>query len=881
MLLSVSYGSDPQPEVMVISPRSGVPLLIAPGSIITLSMLVTNRSAVPALFMDSLQLPAGWKRVIAGIPFRLPAGEAEVRLIAVSVPMNAPARPYRIRCFLQSSRTSVRSAPLSIPVTVLRVDHLLLDLHSTHPFVIAGTSFPMEVTISNTGNARNTVRFTPVSSHGYTVRMDSSEIHLGPGEQRSFQLIVGTDASAKSGSHTLELEAETMEGSSVSERTSIVTEIVRRSSEVTERYREFPIVVRSRAVGMNSAFGIQAEVSGYGPLNDLGSDRLEFLLRFPGTQSVSGFGLRDEYRIAYRTGQNEWYAGDRNYILSPLTESGRMATGVGGTIVSGRVSGVGFFDRTRWGTAPQEELGGSFSYRFLDDANIGINMLRKRDEAAADIISLRSILSPLSGTTLDIEGAAGTKDGRADNALAARLEGTQRWLAYDLRFIRAGPQFGGYFQDMKFISASISAQASRDIRFLASLRHEQGNLGNDTAKIIAPLEQHLQIGAGYAEYASLFIRSVERKDRFDIPSYRTAERAVQVRVGNSFTDAAVFVNAEAGVRYDRINARSLPFERLSLYTNVRPSDRQSLGLSLDYETTRDSLIDVRREHLSANMTVFAQLGQWSTLHGYLFWNRMLGPRAVSLSVMETSLEHRFRSGHIITARGRVSLFDPSAGTNETSYALEYSVPLLVPYAHIVTDGQLRGTVKDGTGTGIAGVLLVAGSEATVTGDKGEFFFPSLLPGPIFLGIDRSTIGVDRTTQFAMPLPLIIRGGEETMVNLIVTASAVISGRVYRYEEKERSLLDSVIIYGAAGGMAGVFLELTGNAGTLRRVTDNKGEFVFEEVQAGRWILKVVGGDLPEFHHPVPDSVDLIIIPGARKDIGFGIYPEKRTLQLLH
>jgi hypothetical protein len=249
-------------------------------------------------------------------------------------------------------------------------------------------------------------------------------------------------------------------------------------------------------------------------------------------------------------------------------------------------------------------------------------------------------------------------------------------------------------------------------------------------------------------------------------------------------------------------------------------------------------------------------------------------------MLDASVMHVFPFNHTITLRGRLSIITPSATAHEIAYALDYTIPIAFPFKRLTTAGQLRGSLTDEEGKGIADVLLTIGGEAALSDKLGAFYFASLKPGTVYLIIDKATLGFHNITSQPMPLEMLIRGGEESKIALVVTRSVTVAGTVTQFAETTQNILDSSRAVIEIGGRPGVFLELSSSKEFERRVSDNHGNFLFEDLRPGMWTLKVIGGDIPEYQIIVPDSIAVTLTPGERKDVIFQIRPGKRTIQML-
>jgi hypothetical protein len=249
-------------------------------------------------------------------------------------------------------------------------------------------------------------------------------------------------------------------------------------------------------------------------------------------------------------------------------------------------------------------------------------------------------------------------------------------------------------------------------------------------------------------------------------------------------------------------------------------------------------------------------------------------------MFDANIEHILPFKHKIILHGRLNVITPSTKNSEIAYALEYQIPIGVPIKRITAVGQVRGSIRDEQGRGIANVLINIGENAALSDIKGSFFFASLKPGTEYLSVDKASIGFDRITDQPMPMELLVKGGEETKVALRITRSVTIAGDVILFDTKEKGILDTSTAITEIGGKSGVFLEISSSTETHRRVSDNKGKFLFNDLRPGQWTLKVVGGDIPEYHTIYSDSIRIILLPGERKDVTIQIRPRKRIIKML-
>jgi len=101
-----------------------------PGHIVSLSFMVTNRTASEQRFGESLELPAGWDTVIPSTIFVLGPSESTTRPVAFRVPANTPADSYDVTYSVRSQEDYAIQDAAMVSVVVLKVDELALLLET-------------------------------------------------------------------------------------------------------------------------------------------------------------------------------------------------------------------------------------------------------------------------------------------------------------------------------------------------------------------------------------------------------------------------------------------------------------------------------------------------------------------------------------------------------------------------------------------------------------------------------------------------------------------------------------------------------------------------------------------------------------------------------
>jgi hypothetical protein len=132
---------------------------------------------------------------------------------------------------------------------------------------------------------------------------------------------------------------------------------------------------------------------------------------------------------------------------------------------------------------------------------------------------------------------------------------------------------------------------------------------------------------------------------------------------------------------------------------------------------------------------------------------------------------------------------------------------------------------------------------------------------------------------ANPLVVIIKANETRRVELHVVGSASIRGSVrnLQYRSLGPDKPDTLVDVGALRNIA---LALGNSGDTARTLTDAEGKFTFSDLHPGRWVLRVVGGDLPPNRLLEPQRMEFNLRPGDTSDVVLNAVPTQRDVQFV-
>jgi len=865
-----------------VTPSGEKALNAQPGKPVTVGFTVTNRSSERLEVSGRVIPPAGWRLITTEFTFSLRGGESDVRLVSLSVPAGTVEGSYDLRYEASDPSSPLDTASTSVSLTVAGVRQLELIPLDAPRYVVAGAPYTVSFKLTNRGNSAAAVHLETSMVDGFQVQMDSSRVVMQAQESRIISLVVTTPADLREPFfHGIRLSATSADDSTVTGTAASSVDVIPGAAARSGETLEFPLYATFRGAGERGIAGAQIELGGRGAITEKGHDRLDLLVRTPDIQHRSFFGLRDEYRVEYQSPMYHAFLGDRNFMLSPLTEFGRYAFGGGGSVHAQTVTFGGFYNLNRFSSSPQKQAAAFFMYTVEPGYDFGLNYLHQQDRGAYNIVSARGLLRPIHGTEADVEYGLGFGATR-DNAWALQWRGYNRWASFSLRYVRASPGYQGYYRDVDYKTASVTVFPVRYLRLDADYRDEKRNLDLNPDLRYAPRTRYYQIGMGYSEYAWISYRVNEQSDLLPTPQFQRLEQTLQLRSGYSWSDMTVVAEADLGTEKDKLLNKESPFQRFILSAAISPSPIQQYSFSTEYENGRTLFSEEKTERLAGTVRAALTIGSRTHIALNVYASRTLSSQTQTYSTVDLEVGHRFPFGHVLTLHGRETILTPSSTGPEFAYMAEYTVPFALHLGRTSSTGGLHGKVRHaGAERGLAGAMLFVDGILSVTDADGEFSYPTLTPGPHVLQVDAASVGLHMITNPPTPLGVEIIGGEDRQIEIALTSGASVAGNV------QLAGTGIPAVTGAAPsdtlpsvGLANVILELAGETELFRRVTDSRGRFDFSGIPPGRWTLRLLRENLPDQHIPDRDSIEFTLAPGSQQEAGFRVLPRKRTIRMI-
>ncbi|MBC7323239.1 MAG: hypothetical protein H5T90_09100, partial [Acetomicrobium sp.] len=451
-----------------------------------------------------------------------------------------------------------------------------------------------------------------------------------------------------------------------------------------------------------------------------------------------------------------------------------------------------------------------------------------------------------------------------------------------------------YYNDSDYMSSSFNFPLSSRMRGYVSYSGYETNLDKRLDKGDTSTKETLfQTGINYSLsqgwYARFAYDNFSRKDRIYPSKYDIKEEAYRLSVGRSAGNFNYRVEARYADQYDRIRGISASPWNYSFYASYMPSDELFLTLYGgfgDNAAIRGSRLLSDQDNLGFSFRWLAT--ERLTLSGWYTKYNFDSKRPES-NQYSFELQYMMPDESYWTFKIRRYDWEYSEYV-ETDYLISYSVPIGIPVGKKKSLGMLIGRVwtaqEEGKAPLTNAVVTLNGSKVA-TDASGRFTFAAP-PGEYLLDVSRASIGLGNTAAEKLPMKVSVEAGETTNVELTIVEAAVLSGQVVlgKSEPARAPETTKPVIFGEPGSaetpqvFKGVLIELSRDDETIRTLTDDEGKFTFMNIRPGTWKFKVYDYNIPAYHYIQNPEMEIMILPGEKKDITVKVVPKKREIKIL-
>jgi len=874
---------------------------IFPGKIFTASFMITNRSSGARILSEDFELPHGWSRISSSeSTFELQPGNNSVRLMAVKIPNDCPAGTHFVVYRLKSMTYHDVAFADTIAIEVPEVLNLGLSLTQVPHAIVAGDVWKIILTVSNNGNADLEVNTSIFSDEVNQVTAKPEAFTVKAGSSKQSHIIL--QSSKKLGRKTESIIKIQSIGRSTTGRQTAAAKTIRiqvlpKVSRQIDPYVRVPTTLKLTGTGDRSHGAYQVEISGGGNLTEDGSN-VEFVLKLPDIEDVARYTSRDMISLSYSQGPFRIHIGDRGYSLSPLLERYNYARGLELTYENTRFDVSAFYTQRRWLVKPHKEAGVGIRLRIGQKASLKTNFLSKKDESVND--GSRQSLFGLEGAfALPGDGEAGFElalnpDEKPSASTAGGRLSLRGRLPHDGNFafewIRAGPDFRGYYNDSEYIVGSLRIPVVARLTSRTNLRSYARNLNNDPSQLSAIRERQFTTDilfrlAGSSRFA-LDLHRFSRRDDLPGSKLNFSEQTVKLTAARTGHALSLSGSVERGKLFNKSTDSESSLERYSCSLVWRPTSDQSYSFyghtGLSYYT-----VEPRRYR---NIGIS---GTWSLIPNLTLRIRLLRNQYLS----EVDRCYSEVSGTIRWVLSPAQSLTLSANVEQNTHdhtdialLLQYTTTFGIPLSRKKSLGSLVGMVYRGGmphHEPVPSVIIIVDGNVAVTDAEGRFELPALRPGFHSLYLDPKSLGIGMTTQRPMPMVVTIEGGKVTKLNIGVVLECNITGTFQvqapdlvpvRLDNSPDEL--NVVVAEPHINFDEIVVQVSNQDETFVEQPGTDGRFAFNHLRPGKWQVRPITRQSAPDYVFEPDEITIEVDAGQSTEVIFRILPKKRLLRII-
>lgn len=482
---------------------------LQPGRVVTGSVIIKNNTESPLTVTGQIHLPEGWTLIPLGAPsFSVPAGEEDLQLVAIKVPEKSPAGSYVIHYRACDASTSAIISQTKFCVAVRAMQEIQTFLEEPPKQLFAGASYEIFLRVINTGNTAVTATISTMDCMDYCCGISpASVVVLDPYEDKYVAIHVQTDPLIKTClKHVVQVRVM-CEGDeeNIHTHTSVV-DIFPSTYEPFDPFYYFPMQATFAAGLGDGKAQVFTEITGEAPLNEDETAFLEFSARVPVVAQTNVvntlYGVPEKNFLHYYDDYVDAYAGDGIFSLSPLTLLYCYGRGGALNLSYGNIE-VGGVSVKELSSISEKNFGGFVSFYPRQDVALTASAIKRvlsnqserllwQPKVSSSYSLSSSVDHPILGEIFAEFAATGAFPARRHNRQAYYLNACgnpcEGWW-YGLQKIYGGPQFTGYYSDMKQTNASLGFPIIGRLRGYAAYNLYETNLSEFYEKMHATSDE--------------------------------------------------------------------------------------------------------------------------------------------------------------------------------------------------------------------------------------------------------------------------------------------------------------------------------------------------------------------------------------------------------
>lgn len=444
--------------------------------------------------------------ILAKGEFQIPPHETSVYLVPLRIGTETGQATYSVTLNI-TDRNNGTAFTKNVKIMVSGNRKLLVTVLNTPEFVRAGETIRSSFLVKNNGNITENI---VLESKNAIVDNEPSVV-LAPNESKIITIHKVTSPElAQNEFQNLNLSVYPKHNPKETQDVYATTQIISVRPSENDIYHRLPVALSLSFIGMQNMGvynnGFQGEIYGKGTLDKDNKNQIEFRAVTHNPVDLNTFTQYEEYFVNYKRDKLYLHLGDKTYSSSYLTEFARYGRGAEIRYDFNRVSFGGFYNHPRFFRDIKEEFNFYSAFKIRKESEVSVGYLyktpRKEEirfgdvklDSEAHLPYAKGKFKVSKNINLSGEFAYSTTQKTDGTAYLLQAEAVFKKLNGSLMYMRASPDFAGYFTNTNTFNGNMYYNITKKISVFANYMQDAKNFQRDTLLLAAPYRKYFQYG---------------------------------------------------------------------------------------------------------------------------------------------------------------------------------------------------------------------------------------------------------------------------------------------------------------------------------------------------------------------------------------------------
>ncbi|GEN74160.1 COG1470 family protein [Chryseobacterium lathyri] len=867
---------------------------LMPGMSTSISFALENTSAENKIYDITVTASSPFLTpILEKAELKIPANEKTVYIVPIRIAAEAAQGIYSVILHGRDQYDGTVFTKIS-QVRISGNRKLSLTSLNSPEFIRAGETIRASFLLKNNGNI--TERLI-LESKNAVVDHDAS-ITLAPNESKIINIYKITNAElGQNEFQNLNLSVYSPDNLKENQTTYVSVKVISVKPVEDDIYHRLPVSASLSFIGMKNMGiyndGFQGEIYGKGSLDKENKNQIEFRAVSHNPVEFNSFTQYEEYFVNYKRNNFFVHLGDKMYSASFLTEFARYGRGAEIRYDLKKISFGGFYNHPRFFRDIKDEFNIYSTFKIHKESEITAGYLYKiprKEEINFGNIRLNSETHlPYTAGKFKIsknisfsgEAAYSKNEQLEGTAYMAQAQASFEKLNGNVMYMRASPEFAGYFTNTSTFNGNLQYNVSKKINVFANYVQDAKNFQRDTLFLAAPYRSFLQYGIQYKYLPTglvTFYNGFQKyQDRLEPKQFDYYEQYFKVSIDQKVGMFQVNLQGQLGKTNNYLSGFN---GNSSFYTTNISFEkfRTSFNLYASYAiTSRYQLQNQKQIYYGAR--IFSRFTDKTSLSLFYQNNYMPEEYFRDRNLFEVLFHQQVFPGSDIDLSGRYSLQRGELGNKDFVFSLRYTLRLNVPVEKTAEYTSLAGNISNLGVKKTEGIKLMLGSHLSITDKEGNYLFKNIVPGDYFLEIDRSTTEINDIPDISLPASLHLINKENTF-NFGLTTASTIKGIILLSEDDEKNKYSFVQLQSKTEKKKrqSIIIEVSDGEQTYRKIAFIGETFDFTYLRPGEWKVKLYRNGLDKRYKIAADSFQCSLKPSQTQNIAIHIVKQQSEIK---